>query len=304
MKILVTGGAGFIGKRLVERLDGDWDNVIRVIDNYTEQVHGIIPDSKDQPHRDITSDDTWKELKHFQPDVIYHLASDTGTGQSMSDTTRYLTNNLIGTAKLLDFISNLSTQPRVILTSSRAVYGEEENHINTVPIPRSIYGLTKLVQEQMFSIMDNSNYTFLRLQNIYGPGQSLNNPYTGLISIFTKQLDLNQNVEVWDDGKPTRDFLYIDDAVDAIIRSRTDKTIGKTYDIGTGKGTPVIDVANKLKELLDSSGTVSKSSWHRPGDILHAVSESNYLFKRDTNWKCRVSIDEGLSKLIQWYKEL
>jgi len=287
LKILVTGGAGFIGKRLVERLDGDWDNEIRVIDNYTEQVHGIIPDSKDQPHRDITSDDTWKELKHFQPDVIYHLASDTGTGQSMSDTTRYLTNNLIGTAKLLDFISNLSTQPRVILTSSRAVYGEEENHINTVPIPRSIYGLTKLVQEQMFSIMDNSNYTFLRLQNIYGPGQSLNNPYTGLISIFTKQLDLNQNVEVWDDGKPTRDLLYIDDAVDAIIRSRT-----------------VIDVANKLKELLDSSGTVSKSSWHRPGDILHAVSESNYLFKRDTNWKCRVSIDEGLSKLIQWYKEL
>ena len=229
---------------------------------------------------DVRDQAIWdKLLAKVQPDTVIHLAAETGTGQSLTEGTRHSSVNVTGTTQMLDAFSRHGCRPNtIILASSRAVYGEgawksradgcifypglrskdqlergEWDFPNSDPLPMgtdreprptSIYGATKLAQEHIIDCWCSAfgvNAAILRLQNVYGPGQSLTNSYTGIVSLFGRQALAGQRIEVYEDGQISRDFVYIDDVANAFI-STIDKAFGsvssKDYILDIGSGVP------------------------------------------------------------------
>jgi dTDP-L-rhamnose 4-epimerase len=275
-RVLVTGGAGFIGSHVSELLSSRGYQVT-VLDNLSRQVHGgreqagsfeaiknkvnfLLGDVRDMAmlRRALTGQD-----------AVIHLAANTGTGQSMYEVREYSDVNVVGTASLLEVIVKSKLKLRkMIVTSSRAVYGEgtnlcandgevfpearseaDMNHgdfaakcpvcgssVQALPTheraaikANSIYAATKYAQEQMFSVVSkalNIPTVVLRYQNVYGPGQSLTNPYTGILSIFSTLIQGGEKVEIFEDGLESRDFIYIHDVVIATVLALEGDTIG------------------------------------------------------------------------------
>lgn len=305
MKILITGGAGFIGTHLVNKLKNEHE--IIVFDNFLEQVHGKLLKKIEGVRYvigDVTKIEDWEIAMSSNPDIIIHLASDTGTGQSMDEIVRYCNTNIMGTSIMIDILNKKENNvKKVILSSSRAVYGDENNSISNCNInPKSVYGVTKLTQELLIKTSLRVPYTILRYQNVYGDGQSLNNQYTGIISIFSKKLQKNETIEIYDQGIPTRDFIYVGDIVEltseCIFNKKSDN---KIYNVGTGESIKILDVANKLKELYESESKIEITSFHRDGDVIHAIGDVSETFK-DLNWSYKYSLNYGLNKIVEWVK--
>jgi dTDP-L-rhamnose 4-epimerase len=316
MNVLVTGGAGFIGTRLVKALAGV-ANVV-VVDSLDPQVHPRprFDDSLQNIARCIKADirhpHTYRD--EIGPvDVLVHLAAQTGTAQSMYETHRYVSHNVDGTAALLDMLHSDNTLKRVVVASSRAVYGEgliesasgvhpARRHASDMraekwraqgadgrdgtPLPMrygqpehptSLYGLTKLWQEQLVRLSCSTrgiDQVILRLHNVFGPGQAASNPYTGIVAHIMRQVAADDEVELFEDGLVTRDFIFVDDVVHAIaLVVIAQDELQATYDIGSG-------VATSLKRLVEVAGEVTGrmpkariSGRSRVGDIRHAVAD-------------------------------
>ena len=209
----------------------------------------------------MTDPATWDALLgDLTPDTVVHLAAETGTGQSLTEASRDAQVNVVGTTQMLDaFVRGDNRPGRIILTSSRAVYGEGAwvdadgrtvypgqrsramlesgtwdfpkmsalafSSQLTTPVPTSVYGSTKLAQEHVLLswcvAMDVTPVIF-RLQNVYGPGQSLTNPYTGIVSLFAQKAKAGEVIPVYEDGLIVRDFVFIDDVVSALLRGVLD----------------------------------------------------------------------------------
>lgn len=351
MKILITGGAGFIGSNIISHLE-KMDVDITVIDNLSPQIHGHNPEitsptfikTKDKVNfikGDILDCDLLDKLV-IDKDVIIHLASETGTGQSMYEIKKYSNVNIIGTANLLESIAkSKKTIKKLVLSSSRAVYGEGKyyceqhdivyppsrskedllkgqfeckcpicNQIVTVKPtdelsnlnPGSIYGVTKQVQEQyirQFCEGYEIPYSILRYQNVYGPGQSLNNPYTGILSIFSSLILENKNINVFEDGNESRDFVFIDDV--ARITSEvaiTHKGDFKTINVGTGKRITVLEIVLSMFDVYNSNAQHKISGDFRIGDIRHNFADAAMLNK--TGLKADIKFEDGLKQFASW----
>ncbi|QZZ22103.1 NAD-dependent epimerase/dehydratase family protein [Leptothermofonsia sichuanensis E412] len=346
MKFLVTGGAGFIGKWLIEKLPANAEVV--VIDSLDAQVHRTSQDfSPELKARakciqvDVQDIERHREAVEGT-DVVIHLASQTGTGQSMYEISRYVQHNANGTARLLELISSLEQKPqRIILSSSRAVYGDgaytdgnrvyypkgrrledlqkgiwevcsengeplkplpmEESHL---PKPTSVYGLTKLWQEQLLqNYCENQGIDLvtLRFQNVYGPKQELGNPYTGIIGIFTNAIVQGNSLEVFEDGQMTRDFVFVEDVVDAVVRCAThQETLSAVINVGTGQAVTLLDVIHAIAELVDKSVNYTISGRFRVGDIRHAVADMSAYERLFGSWK-PTPLKAGLAQYLEWY---
>lgn len=279
-------------------------------------------------------------------DTIVHFASETGTGQSMYKIGHYVDVNVLGTAAILDLILNerLPIQ-QLIVASSRAVYGEGRyscSHHGIVfpdsrcaedmlrgdfelrcpqcksvvlagltsevdPLhPTSIYGITKLTQEQMFlSIGKAKNIPTIafRYQNVYGPGQSLINPYTGILSIFSNQIQNSKCINIFEDGFESRDFVYIDDVINATLAGITNKElITDIFNVGSGLPVAVLDVAKLLQEKFEKYVPVQVTGQFRLGDIRHNTANLEKIKSR-LGWSPRVSFETGVSKFVDWVRE-
>ena len=276
-------------------------------------------------------------------DTVVHLAADTGTGQSMYELQRYSNVNVTGTATLLERISkNRFPIKKIVLASSRAVYGEGKyscpNHSvifpdarqainmaqgiysplcpkcqNTLELlptdeesrmnPNSIYGITKLAQEQMVMTFGKT-YEIptiaLRYQNIYGPGQSLRNPYTGILSIFSTRIRNKGRIEIFEDGLESRDFIFIDDVVGMTnIAILDDREMVQSFNLGSGTSTTVIEVIEKLEDRFEYQVEKHISGNFRLGDIRHNVADmSKYVryFGRPN----LTTFDAGLDCFVRW----
>ena len=263
-KVLVTGGAGFIGSRLATRLCQEGIDVV-VADVLHPQVHaggrpGALPEAATLFPLDVTYGPTWDALfQLIEPDTVVHLAAETGTGQSLLEASRHGAVNVVGTTQLLDAMARSGHIPdHVVLSSSRAVYGEGEwesdghrfyppqrTHADleakewdprspsggvahalpsvagaTRTEPINVYGATKLAQEHILKAWGGalgSSVSILRFQNVYGVGQSLTNPYTGVLSLFAQMALRGEALPVYEDGSIIRDFVYVDDVVDALV---------------------------------------------------------------------------------------
>ncbi|UOE41518.1 SDR family NAD(P)-dependent oxidoreductase [Chryseobacterium suipulveris] len=352
-KILITGGAGFIGSHLALHLL-ELGKEIVVLDNLSPQIHGNPDDSplyqsiKDKVefiNGDVRNYEDWeKALENVQK--VVHLAAETGTGQSMYEIQKYIDVNCGGTGILLDVLANRKHQVRkVVIASSRAVYGEgkyscsihgvvfpesrkdadmakgefqpkcpecnadlqmlpttEDSKIH----PASVYGITKQFQEQsVLNVCDalGIDAIALRYQNVYGPGQSLKNPYTGILSIFSTQMLNGNPVTIFEDGEESRDFVYIDDVVRITAMALDDGRVGeKCYNVGSGKATSVLAVAEKLKSIYNSDVEIKISGNYRIGDIRHNIACVDQL-KNDFKISQLVSFEEGITHFGNWVKQ-
>jgi len=319
MRILITGGAGFIGSRLCEKLSEDGHDLV-VIDNLLEQVHGDNPfEDSETLNRTIdvarlVKEDAgdafaWGHFYDQEFDVIVCLAAETGTGQSMMKASSYCNSNITSIAYLNDLIVKGSIKcKKVVLASSRAIYGDASLDENGNPIatresdpkePNSIYAVTKLAQEQiLFTGFPETPVCALRFQNVYGPGQSLKNPYTGILSIFSTAIKNKKDIQIFDDGLMSRDFVYIDDVVDSIVIAiENDKAIG-AFNVGSGVATTVLEVAETLKKKYHSSVSINITGEKMIGDIRHNFADISKF--RKIGYEPKVSFEEGIEKFVEW----
>ena len=352
MKILVTGGAGFIGSNLVLKLIDKGYKVV-VLDNLSEQIHGENPDNsytynliKDKVQfvkGNVNDKKAWDEALTNDIDLVIHLAAETGTGQSMYEVNRYIDTNIGGTSILLDKLVNEKLNvKKLIVASSRSIYGEgkykclehgivypesrkEENmekgdfnikcpicskNVEMLPTdeeslshPSSVYGYTKKAEEELCMLVGKSinlPVVGFRFQNVYGPGQSLKNPYTGILSIFSTQIKNNNDINIFEDGTESRDFVYIDDVTDAIILSiNNDNANYEIFNVGSGEKTDVYTVANTLKEKYNSNVNINISGNYRLGDIKDNIADLTKI-KNILNYEPKVFFKEGISRFIDW----
>ena len=348
MNVLITGGAGFIGRHLTARLQnaGHW---VRWLDNLDPQIHG---DAATQPSYCRQADemllgdvrnrtDLVRALQEI--DVVVHLAAQTGTGQSMYKVAYYTDVNVGGTALLWDILTNERLQvQKFVIASSRSIYGEGAYHCQmhggyvvpeprpktqlqlgeweprcpvcegtlqaiatpetSAPHPASLYACTKFAQEQMSLTMGAAlgiTTVALRFQNVYGPGQSLRNPYTGIISIFSNQLRQNLPIDIFEDGKETRDFVFVEDVAATCERALAFNQGTTVLNVGSGSATAVRDLAYLLKDLWKSQSTITVTGNFRVGDIRHNWADLQRLRALWNDWK-PTALSSGLEKFVEW----
>ena len=344
-KILVTGGAGFIGRAVIKELLRR-GNEVRVLDSLIEQVHGDRERPEDLPADaelivgDIRNKDVVMRALHGIDSVI-HLAAEVGVGQSMYAVERYTSVNETGSAVLFEALIDHPVR-RVVTASSMSIYGEglyrdadgslvqeaerkartsegqswdpldaQGRPLAPVATPEwkqpslaSIYALGKYVQERQTLIMTRAygmEGTCLRLFNVYGPGQALSNPYTGVLAIFSSRLLNGQRPMVFEDGEQRRDFVYVGDVARAFADALVDpRANGEVFNIGSGVDRSVNDVARSMARALNHNDlepeVVGKA---RIGDIRHCFCDGGKAaemlgFRADKNF------DEGLAELAEW----
>lgn len=355
-KILVTGGAGFIGSNLSLKLLSKGYEVT-ILDNLSKQIHGANPDKtsplynsiKNKVHfieGSVTNREDW--LKAIDSvDCIVHLAAETSTGQSMYEIEKYVGVNIGGTALMLDILTNTNhTVKKVVVAESRAIYGEGRYYSKELnqfvypterseaamragdfevkykgcdsPLklvgttedsmihPTSVYGITKQVQGQLVHLVCPSigiASVSYRYQNVYGPGQSLSNPYTGILSIFSTRIRNGNGINIFEDGKETRDFVYIDDVVDAtILGIEKEEANGHVFNVGTGVATDVLTVARTLIEKYEIDVPVTISGNFRLGDIRHNyadITAARTILGFEPKW----SFSDGIGEFVKWVNE-
>jgi dTDP-L-rhamnose 4-epimerase len=172
--------------------------------------------------------------------------------------------------------------------------------------PVSVYGITKLAQEQLvLNAAETINVpaVALRYQNVYGPGQSLKNPYTGILSIFSTRFLSNKPVFIFEDGKESRDFVFIDDVIKAnILAMRNDKANGQIINVGTGKKTSVLKVAKELKKLYKSQSDIIITGEFRKGDIRHNYADTKKI-RKILGFVPRTKFSDGLQLFTNWVRQ-
>ncbi|MFH5824194.1 NAD-dependent epimerase/dehydratase family protein [Georgenia sp. AZ-5] len=342
---LVTGGAGFIGSAISGALADAFDNVVAV-DNLHPQVHATTdrPDSLDGRVRlvvaDVAEAQTWDELlSEVAPDVVVHLAAETGTGQSLSESTRHSRVNVVGTTQMLDAFHRTGKLPRrIVLTSSRAVYGEGawrrdgelfypgprsrsmlergvwDFHDSSPtamdaslvePRPASVYAATKLAQEQLLTLWADAHGVqpaIVRLQNVYGPGQSLNNPYTGIVSLFCRIAKRGDSIPLYEDGEVRRDFVLIDDVASAVVAATlSDEVWEHPLDIGSGEVQTIATAAAVIAERYGAPEPHVTGQF-RHGDVRHAWADVARA-RQVLGWSPRYDLRAGIDRLGAWIDE-
>lgn len=353
-KVLISGGAGFIGSNLALKLINKGYE-ITILDNLSHQIHSADPNKsytyntiRDKVNfvmGDVRNLHDWRKAL-TDVDVVVHLAAETGTGQSMYDVHNYVETNIGGTAKLLDILANEKHQvKKIIIASSRAVYGEGKfeciEHGIVYPLPRmdakmaskdfevkcpiceqtvsmlptdelsalhpnSVYGLTKQAQEQLCIMVGKSigiPVVAYRFQNVYGPGQSLKNPYTGILSIFSTRIKNGNDINVFEDGLESRDFVYIDDITDAVVLGIENEIANyQTFNVGSGEKTNVLTVANTLKEKYGSDIQIHVSGNYRLGDIRHNLGDLTQI-QDLLGYEPKISFKQGISNFVDWVEQ-
>ena len=340
--VLVTGGAGFIGCALAASAAdsaGSWV----AFDVLHPQVHARRERPADLAAAaelvvgDVTSPADWDQLLSWhRPDVIVHLAAETGTSQSLQEATRHAHVNAIGTTAMMDALMRAKICPeRVVLASSRAVYGEgtwvDASGAQFVPGPRSheqlerrewdfpgarpvlseagvslprpvnVYGATKLAQESLLDAWCGSlgiPLAALRLQNVYGPGQSLINSYTGIVSLFSQLAETAQAIPLYEDGKVVRDFVFIDDVVGALVAALDGDAPAGTFDVGSGVASTLDELARLIAEF-HGAPEPRVTGQYRDGDVRHAAARIDAT-KKSLGWVPEVGLREGVARLQAW----
>lgn len=347
-RVLITGGAGFIGRFVADELLARGYRV-RVLDALIEQVHGVTDGAQMlNPGAELIRGDVRDKAAVAAAldgiDSVIHLAAEVGVGQSMYEVVRYTSTNDVGTATLFEALIDRPVR-RVVTASSMSIYGEglyrdadgalvqdaartglRDGLSNWEPVDAhgrpltpvatpewkrpnlsSIYALNKYVQEQTTHIMAapyGIESVCLRLFNVYGPGQALSNPYTGVLAIFASRLLNGQQPMIFEDGEQRRDFVHVSDVARAFADALVlPQAVGGTFNIGSGTDRSITEVATELARAMGKNDLapeiVGKA---RIGDIRHCFCDTTLAAER-LGFRARADFGHGLAELAEWVAE-
>jgi UDP-glucose 4-epimerase len=296
MKVAVTGGAGFIGSHLVDKLILRGDEV-HVIDNLVSgQLGNVNPDA--HLHIvDVCSDEAKHIIKREKPDAVFHLAAQADVGKSVRDPQYDAEVNIKGTINILEASRDVFVK-KFVFASTSAVYGNLKKELiseEDLALPASYYGLSKLAAEsyiRLFYELYRLPYTILRYANVYGPRQ-LPKGEGGVVAVFLDRIKNGESLSIHGDGKQTRDFIFVTDVVNANIAAlgRGDQ---QTIQVSTSQRTSIIEILSTLSEihgqLVETTLTPS-----RTGDIKHSCLD-NKKAGQLLEWSPAIDISTGLTE--------
>lgn len=347
MKILVTGGAGFIGSFLVDRMLEE-GHTVRIFDNLDPQVH---PGGKPPAHLNRGAEFVNGDVRDYEAlkkavegmDAVSHHAAAVGVGQSQYAIKYYVDVNISGTGNLLDILANHPHRvKKLIVAASMSSYGEgayscptcgrvrpplrtEEQYRREewecrcpgcggalAPVPiretderlvNSIYAITKMVQEDMCLNIGrtyNLPTVALRYFNVYGPRQSLSNPYTGVAAIFMSRIKNDKPPVIFEDGLQSRDFISVHDIVQAnMLALSNPKADYQAFNVASGKITTVLEIAETINELCGKTIRPEITKKFRKGDVRHCIADTSNI-RAALGFKPSVSFRDGMTELIRW----
>ncbi len=350
-RVLVTGGAGFVGSHLVEALL-EQGYEVRVLDNLEPQVHGKVRRANGpvSPEAEFVQGDirdpraVARALEGVE--AVFHLAAAVGVGQSMYRIRDYIEANTLGAANLLQVIADRGKKvARLVVASSMSVYGEGAYRcggcgpvspplrsrqqvrqrrwepkcprcgLELTPLPTpedkplsptSIYAISKRDHEEMFLCFGKAYgipTVALRYFNIYGPRQSLSNPYTGAAAIFSSRLLNNHPPLIFEDGLQTRDFIHVRDVVAANLLALEKHREGYgVFNVGTGRAVSILDLASLIRKELGRGPEPQVLHKFREGDIRHCYADISRI-RAQLGFFPRIPLEEGIKDLIGWVRE-
>jgi dTDP-L-rhamnose 4-epimerase len=340
-RVLITGGAGFIGSHVADELLRAGYGV-RALDVLVEQVHGDHqrPDYLDADVELIPGDVRDPEVVRGAlegVDAVIHLAARVGVAQSMYEQSEYAAANTLGTTVLLDALLERPVR-KLVVASSMSIYGEgayepapaaertreqlkrgdwdprgpSGEELDPVPTPEtkqpelaSVYALTKYDQERLgllYGAAYDTPAVALRLFNVYGPRQALSNPYTGVLAIFASRLLNDRPPHVYEDGRQRRDFVNVADVARAFrLALERDGADGRAVNIGSGRSTSVLEIADELARVLGKEIPPEVPGEFRAGDIRHCFADVT-LARETLGFDAEASLENGLAELAEWLR--
>jgi UDP-glucose 4-epimerase len=322
MNWVITGGCGFIGTSLIRALISENSHNIRVLDNLTTGTRGDLLEACKYSEVSVGSlgkfngielvvgdilDEELAVKVTKQADVIIHLAANTGVGPSVENPRADCMLNVIGTFNYLE-AARINNVPKFIFASSGAPAGEVEPpiHEELPPHPVSPYGASKLAGEGYCSAYYktfNIQTVILRFGNVYGPG-SLHK--SSIVAKFIRQALNEEALEIYGDGSQTRDFIYIDDLINALrLAVATDNIGGEAFQIASNQETTVGEITKKIVNILNQNGINDIDVINgevRLGDVNRNYSDTSKA-KNRLGWQPRMSQDEGLRETVEYFVE-
>ncbi|MBA4541799.1 MULTISPECIES: SDR family oxidoreductase [Thermoactinomyces] len=304
MKVLVTGGAGFIGSHIVDQLVEKGDQVV-IVDNISSGRKENINEKARFYQIDITDSDLLNVFERERPEAVIHQAAQIHVHTSVKEPMFDATVNILGTINLLEACRKTGVK-KVVYASSAAIYGNpeylpiDEKH----PVaPLSGYGVSKYTPEHYFAIyrqLYGLNYTILRYANVYGLRQDPRGE-GGVISILVDKYLRRESFTVFGDGEQTRDYIYVGDVARANIMALSQGD-GEVFNVGTGVSTSLNEVVKRFNEIAGYENKVEYGP-EREGDIKHSYF-NNGKIRRVLGWQPEVTLEEGLRKTYEYYQDI
>ncbi len=306
-KALVTGGAGFIGSHLTEKLHQNNIEVLVVDNLLTGKKENLLSlDLENTIYGDVGSEETLKIIKNFNPDVCFHLAAQSSVVISVEDPLLDFEHNLLQPVQLIKTLLETDCKQFIFTSSGGTIFGEPEviptSEDDYAGEPASPYGLAKKKLNELIEVMlqnETMSYSILNLSNVYGPRQDPHGE-AGVMSIFTGKILNNETPTIYGDGEQTRDYVYVLDVVDALIKS-SESEENLFLNIGTGIETSVNELVSILSKKISWDGEPNYEPM-REGELLRSALNHKRA-KDQIDWEPNYTLDTGLDELISWFSK-
>ena len=304
-KILVTGGAGFIGSHVVDQLVEAGHDVV-VVDNLVTGKREFVNPAAEFVEMDIRADGLADVFAEHKPELVDHLAAQINVTLSLKKPVYDAENNVLGTVNVLQRCVEHGVKKLIFSSSSGAIYGEPADlpvSEDSTPAPISHYGVSKLAGEEyirLYGRIYDLPFTVLRYSNVYGPRQ-LPQGEAGVCAILTELMLQGKRSTLYGRGEAVRDYVYVGDVARANVLA-LDKGAGATVNVASGKGTTVLEIFGLLKDIIGfQEDPILKPL--RPGEVFKIYATRDRA-ERLLGWRPEVSLEEGLRRTVEYFREL
>jgi UDP-glucose 4-epimerase len=294
-RAIVTGGAGFIGSHLVERLLADGAAVL-VVDDLSTGAPERVPAGVRLERLDIAGDEIERAFDDWRPDVVFHLAAQASVPVSIQAPLRDLAVNVIGTNRVAAAARTAGARRFVFVSSGGAIYGETSDPATetTLPAPTSYYGIHKLAAEGHVALA-GMPYAIARPSNVYGPGQGAGLE-GAVVAAFLEQADSTGVLRIHGDGRQTRDFVHVEDVVGALLRLAEPDMASGTWNVASGTSGTILDLAETVEAALGRP-LGREFTAERAGDVRHSAASAARL--EAIGWRPSISLSSGIGRLVR-----